>query len=751
MKIFDSSKIIVLFRVKTISKRIFVFYLLSLFLVPAYATIGMQELGDSLTAFTGFSRVWSPPVRVKQLRVNGQNITVRTNTTLHDVRWTPQNIKDLKQQVSRWVLGHPNGKVTIYTGKTDIDELVTDLAKGAIPAGEQKDLTERNIALWPSHGLYYNADRGEWIWQRATLWTTVEDLYSQEYVKLIRRMLENAGATVHMPRAGLENQETGASGLPRWAEGARYWLKDKGVDPAIWDLYEGNEYKDDMKCRPLWVNELGAPMDLCLAFHTDGQDSGDDSTIIGTLVIYTARDDDGNRVLRDGRNREKTNRNFADYIQTQVTKDLKTLAPEWTRRQLKEANYCESRVPVVPSIILELLSHKNMADMRYGLDPKFRFAAARAVYKGILRYLNGKAAVVQPLPVEQLAIDAKGLLRWLPKEDPLEPNAAPTYYMVYIQQNEGEWDVQQVNKGCQLQTTLQPGVRYNYYVVAGNDGGLSFPSPMVSAYLNSESGPKALIVDAFDDVYGVEWFADSTYAGIVPGSYACEDGFSCAYIGAQWDYRRANEWINDDNCGWGSCYRDHAGQMTVGNTHNWSAIHGKALQALKLSYVSATEGFARIDSTYALVDVVCGRQRQPLADPTRAQLASYIRQGGKVLMSSDHLSAVDPAWLRANFHASYYAKQATRSGRIGILGHRSYQLFTEPNEEQLFTCTSEGLNPEGTGAKRTALYMDMRCGAAVGYTNAQGERTTLLYGFPLEAVRNFESIYKHSIEWLLAK
>ena len=735
----------------TIFKRIFVLCLCSLFLVPAHATIGMHELRDSLTVFTGFSSVWSPVVRVKQLRVDGKNITVRTNATLHDVRWTPQNLATLKCNISRWVLGHPNGKVTVYTGKTDIDELVTDLAKGAIPLGEQKDLTERNIALWPSHGMYYNADRDEWIWQRATLWTTVEDLYSQEYVKLIRRMLENAGATVHMPRAGLENQEIGPSGLPRWAEGARYWLQNKGVDSTIWNLYDGNEYKDDMKCRPLWVNEHEAPIDLCLAFHTDGQDSGDDSTIIGTLVIYTAKDDDGNRVLRDGRNREKTNRNFADHIQTQVTNDLRHLAPEWTRRQLKEANYCESRVPVVPSIILELLSHKNMADMRYGLDPKFRFAAARAVYKGILRYLNGKSAVVQPLPVEQLAIDTKGLLRWEPKEDPLEPEAKASYYMVYIQQNNGEWDVQQVNKGCQLQTTLTPGVRYNYYVVAGNDGGLSFPSPMVSAYLTGEAGPKVLIVDAFNDVYGVEWFADSLYAGIVPGSYACEDGFSCAYIGAQWDFRRTNEWINDDNCGWGSCYRDHAGQMTVGNTHNWSTVHGSVLQSLKISYVSATEGMARIDTSYALVDIVCGRQRQPLSDRTRVQLTNYQRQGGKILLSSDHLSAVDPAWLRTTFHASYYARQATKNGRISVPGHRTYRLFTEPNEEQIFSCTPEGLNPEGLGAKRVAEYMDMRCSAAVGYKPFLGAPTTLLYGFPLEAVRNFESLYKYSVEWLLAK
>ena len=162
----------------------------------------------------------------------------------------------------------------------------------------------------------------------------------------------------------------------------------------------------------MWINAQETPIDLCLAFHTDGNDSGNDSTIIGTLVIYTAKDDDGQYVLRDGRNREKTNRNVADWIQTQVTEDLKHIAPEWTRRQLKEANYCETRVPVVPSVILELLSHKNMADMRYGLDPKFRFTAARAVYKGVLRYLNGRDATVQPLPVQELGIGTDGVLRW---------------------------------------------------------------------------------------------------------------------------------------------------------------------------------------------------------------------------------------------------------------------------------------------------------------------------------------------------
>lgn len=733
-----------------ISKRILLIFLGIILMTPAYAQIGMQELGDSLFAYTGFSRVWSPAVRVKNLRVNGNKVSLYTNGTLRDVRWTPASVADIKRKVSLWTLGHENGRVTIYSNKTDIETLITACAKGSTSAPKEKDLTDRTVVVYPSHGLYFNRERDEWIWQRATLWTTVEDLYSQEYVRLIKQMLENAGATVLSPRAGLDEQELGVSGMPKWTEGARYWLAGQGEDSTLWDLYQGNEYKDDMKCRGMWVNSLENAPDLCLALHTDGLDSGNDSIIAGTLVIYTARDDEGNTVLRDGRDREKVNRNLADWIQTTVTEDLTHWAPEWTRRQLKEANYCETRVPVVPSIILELLSHKNMADMRYGLNPAFRFAAARAVYKGILKYLNGPNAIVQPLPVKQVALHPDGLLQWAPATDTLEQSAAPTYYMIYTRANDGEWDVQQVENATQLKLTLEHGVLYSCYIVAGNEGGLSMRSPIVSAYLSDrDETTMALVVDGFDEVYGPEWFADSTFAGIVPGTYACEDEFSCAYIGQQWNYNRADEWKNDDNCGWGSCYRDHAGQLTIGNTRDYAFQHGRELRKMHISYGSCTAAFLEdclrdTTSHFTMIDYVCGRNRQPLNTLTQVLLSGYLAQGGRLLMSTDHFSAIDPAWAKTQFHATYYAAQATRSGRVSTPRHRMYHLYLEPNPDQLFTAHPEALQATDTEAVKMATYEDMRCTAAIGRPGR-----TLVYAFPLEAVMDFDKIYRHSVEWLL--
>lgn len=64
-----------------------------------------------------------------------------------------------------------------------------------------KGLEGRHIALWQSHGRYFDNESGTWKWQRATLNRTVEDLYTQSYVlKFLMPMLENSGADVYTPR-----------------------------------------------------------------------------------------------------------------------------------------------------------------------------------------------------------------------------------------------------------------------------------------------------------------------------------------------------------------------------------------------------------------------------------------------------------------------------------------------------------------------------------------------------------------------
>ena len=65
----------------------------------------------------------------------------------------------------------------------------------------KRGLSGRNIALWQSHGRYYNEKEDQWMWQRAPIHRTIEDLYTQSYViPFLIPMLENAGAYVMTPR-----------------------------------------------------------------------------------------------------------------------------------------------------------------------------------------------------------------------------------------------------------------------------------------------------------------------------------------------------------------------------------------------------------------------------------------------------------------------------------------------------------------------------------------------------------------------
>ncbi len=76
--------------------------------------------------------------------------------------------------------------------------VVRNSSKNLHPA---KGLDNRNIAMWQSHGWYYENTLDRWEWQRARVFLTVEDLWTMSFVvPYITPMLENAGAQVFLPR-----------------------------------------------------------------------------------------------------------------------------------------------------------------------------------------------------------------------------------------------------------------------------------------------------------------------------------------------------------------------------------------------------------------------------------------------------------------------------------------------------------------------------------------------------------------------
>lgn len=253
------------------------------------------------------------------------------------------------------------------------------------------------------------------------------------------------GGMGNIARSPLESPypiEAETSGYPRFTEAARYWLQWAGMPDSIYSKSAfHNDYQDDIYARPRWVNYLKEqahiPIDMAFAFHSDAGTTPDDS-IIGTLGIYMSKSNDG---IYTNRKSREIARDLTDMIQTQILSDVrKVYNPQWSRRGMWNQSYIEARIPDVPTMLLELLSHQNFADMRYGLDPRFRFLICRAIYKGMLRYIcfqNKQEPIVQPLPPDRLYTELvetnKVRIGWKAVQDTLEESASPTAYILYSQ------------------------------------------------------------------------------------------------------------------------------------------------------------------------------------------------------------------------------------------------------------------------------------------------------------------------------
>jgi hypothetical protein len=144
--------------------------------------------------------------------------------------------------------------------------------------------------------------------------------------------------------------------------------------------------------------------------------------------------------------------------------------------------------------------------MRYGQDPNFRFTLARSIYKTILRYITSKhkkEAVVQPLAPNRFHIEfsekaGEVIISWQGIIDGQEPSSAPTGYILYIAQDNSDFDNGTLLRGTSCHVQLKPNVLYRFRVAAINEGGKSFPSEVLAALYNPKSTKTVMIVNGFN-------------------------------------------------------------------------------------------------------------------------------------------------------------------------------------------------------------------------------------------------------------
>jgi len=845
----------------------------------------LSLLGDSLTVYAR-ERADVMPVRVKSCHERGLRIEVRTNATLSYLSLSRDELQQLRGKVSEWVRGDKRGLVSIYSDDRELGELVTSRYRERKEQDKYKrpntaivqhldaayetesGMAGKNIALWASHGLFYRKSTDSWIWQRAKLWTTVEDVFTFSYTYgYLVPMLEQAGAVVLQPRErdlhraervvtgggltqGLQmpvkdeyalyvrykqsrqnsdkvvytichegivsrvsvNQQMGGgqwlyigtyafgqdsarnhlriedatgkgqvshegvkigggvgeSGFPRYIEGARYWLAYNGVPDTVY-TYEKkkSQYLDDLVSRGRWVNYMNEqqriPIHTALAIHTDaGVREGD--SIIGTLAIYSEKDKDGRTRYVNGGNR-LIGRDLADYVQTQVVEDMrKCVCSNWARRELKDGVYAESRIPRVPALLVEMLSHQNQNDMRYGLDGRVKFVISRAIYKGLLRFLHeqdGSEYVVQPLPVQDFCVrrvegSDSVCVSWRGCKDSLEVTADPTYYVLYVRESGSDWD-NGMRVDCeQLTLRLERGKRYDFAVRAGNAGGVSMRSELLSAYISPKDDKRALIVNGFDRVCAPQMMdGDSLTGGIEPGALAIPYGVDVSYIGEQKDFVRAHEWKSDDDCGYGMCKNDYAGQEVAGNTFDYPLLHGAELERMGYSYVSQSLSSLGSVPRVAMLDLILGKQKEGIGVLTQEQRAAverYLHGGGRLLLSGSYIGSGSPAesllWARTVLHYLPKTGKASKNGQVEMQlsrDGRTYQLFTTPNETRIACESPDAIEPDGV-SRRVGQYIDNYMTAGV----ATGNRILVL-PFMMESVCEFESLYEQCVRFLETK
>lgn len=491
--------------------------------------------------------------------------------------------------------------------------------------------------------------------------------------------------------SGIVEREGATSGRPRWIEAARYYEQFAGAPPFVYNVTgePNNDYVDDYRSRGEWVNwlrgapfgptsyrdepGLGIPVDLSLAWHTDAGIIRDG--IVGTLAIYDVPGMDTSRVFPNGVSR-LANRDLADGVQTQLVDDIRQLySDDWTRRPLWDRNYSEAARPTVPSLLLELMSHQNYRDMRYALDPRFQFDAARAVYKGIGRFLaaqRGDTFVPQPLRpthVSALLDGAHVALRWRPQPDAIEPDAVPTSYVVYARDGAIGWAEAARTDATSVRLPVPPaGVVRSYRVAGVNAGGEGRPSEALAVAVGD--GPAVLVVDGFDRVAPPDAVDRPDRAGFVE-PVGVPEGLGVLTVGRQIEFDPSAEYESDAQPGWGMSRMTLSGQPILGNDRDHTVHHAAALVGAGYAISSASDeavwdGVVDLGG-YQAVDLALGLERRtawPDPDDTRPpafealpsalrqRLAAYLGGGGALVVSGAHWAsdaARDPdseAWVR---------------------------------------------------------------------------------------------------------
>ena len=530
------------------------------------------------------------------------------------------------------------------------------------------------------------------------------------------------------------------SGLPRWAEAAKYSVQWFGFPYKIHtEPFGDNDYNNDINARSAAVNYLsggsiynpkrnglGVPLDISVALHTDaGIRTNDD--FVGSLGVYMTDFNEG----KTGAGLDRyVSRDLISMFLTNLTTDLQKY--RWQVRQLWNRNYGEARAPMPPACILEMLSHQNFADMRMAYDPHFKFDLSRSIYKTIVKYiatLYKRDYVIQPLPVDNFSISLNekkntATLLWTAVNDPLEPTAKPKEYIIYTRRGYQGFDNGTIVKGTSYTIELTPDEVYSFKVAALNDGGESFPSEVLSCGISSQNKGTVLVVNAFTRLEGPQVINTQTECGFdLDADPGVPFGAYTGFCGRQRYFSRA-KMGSEASDGLGMSGDELEGKIFMGNTFDYPVIHGRAIMLTGThSFTSCSEKSlleGRVELTdYPIIDLIYGTQKQ-FNSVTNTIVERYYNQGGKVLMSAANAGCPS---IGGSIVSTITDKSNKTLSGCGL----TFDIYRDMNPESYCVPTPSVLAPSGQ-AFAILTYNNGNCAAI-----AQQHRFVRL-GFPLESI-----------------
>lgn len=568
---------------------------------------------------------------------------------------------------------------------------------------------------------------------------------------------------------GMGNIERGGdiSHMPRCLEAARYYAQWAGAPYSIYGNKTGtDDYAEDINTRSLMTNWLAGgspyvptkegkkvPIELSLAVHSDAGYERDGKSLVGSLAICTTSFNDGR--LNSGISRFAS-QDFIEALRSNVTRDLSKKYKRWNWRYLWDRNYSETRLPEVPSAIIETLSHQNFPDMKLGQDPNFKFTMARSIYKTILRYvsqMHRRPCIVQPLQPHlfkaTLTGDNKVRLSWKAQDDELEPTAVPTSYNIYVAAGSGGFDNGTNVRGTSYTMELEPGVMYRFKVTAVNRGGESFPTSTLSAYYQPGATKTAMVINGFSrlsapavrDNIHEQGFDIEEDAGV---SY----GLTAGWSGKQQCFNKSTMGSTEPN-GLGYSGNEMAGNFVMGNTFDYVYTHADAIAATKkynvVSCTSETVESGIVDLiNYDVVDLALGLQKydenstvfyKSIPSMLRNKLSAYVLGHGKLIASGAYIGSDlqhddERVWLESTLKVAYGGAihTDTISGINGM--GTEFDFYRQLNPTHYAATKCDVLMPVSTAF----CPLQYANGMSAGVAYRGNDNATFTMAFPFECI-----------------